>query len=184
MLSSFPPLILVLSLECRGRRVTFIVEEKVLPNGHKMKIDKVVFPDAVAVLPVYTEGTIVLIKQYRPVIDKYIYEAPAGVIDPGEAPIEAAKRELEEETGLKATNIIQIGSGYTTPGYSTEKLYLFLAIDPEEGEARPEEHEIIRREVFTIKEAIEMIESGEIEDIKTIALVLSAERWLSKLESE
>ena len=167
--------------ECRGRRAVFRAEEVVLPNGHRMVIDKVVFPNAVAVLPVYSDGTVVLIRQYRPVIGRYILEAPAGVIDPGETPEEAARRELEEETGLRATRLIPVGKGYTSPGYSTEMLYLYVALDPEEGEKRPEEHEIVENQVFPLDTLVEMALRGEITDIKTIALIHAASRLLERL---
>lgn len=160
-------------VECKGRRVLFRAEEKVLPNGHRMIVDQVIFPNAVAVLPVIGKD-VVLIRQYRPVIDKYILEAPAGVIDKGENPEEAARRELKEETGYRATQLIPVGSGYVSPGYSTEKLYLFLAPDPEPGESSPEPHEIIRLVKIPLDEALKMIERGEIEDVKTILLLLAA----------
>ncbi len=160
-------------VECKGRRVLFRVEEKTLPNGYKMKVDRVIFPNAVAILPVIGEK-IVLIKQYRPVIDKYILEAPAGVIDKGETPEEAALRELAEETGFRARELVRVGSGYVSPGYSTEKLYLYLAPNPEPGESTPEEHEIIRNVEVSLGDAMTMISTGEISDVKTILLVLAA----------
>lgn len=165
-------------VECRGRRVVFRAEEVVLPNGKKMLVDRVVFPDAVAVLPVLGDGTAVLVWQYRPAIGKYILEAPAGVLRPGEDPEEAALREMEEETGYRGGRLIRVASAYTSPGYSTEKLHLYVALGPEPGEARPEEHEIIRVKRFGLGELVSMALRGELEDLKTIALVLAAQRLL------
>ena len=166
--------------ECRGRRAVFRVEEVVLPNGHRMLIDRLVFPRAVAVLPVYSDGTAVLIRQYRPVVGEYVLEAPAGVIDEGETPEEAARRELEEETGLRARELIPLGLGYTSPGYSTEVLYLYLALDPEQGEARPEEHEIVENQLFPLEALMRMIREGAIRDLKTIALISTAYVYLKE----
>jgi len=160
--------------ECKGRRAVFRAEEEVLPNGHRMLVDKCIFPNAVAVLPVFSDGTALLIRQYRPVIGRYILEAPAGVIDPGETPEDAARRELEEETGLQGGRLIRVGSAYTSPGYSTEKLYLYLVLDPEQGEASPEEHEIIEPMVFPLNDLVNMVLQGSIEDLKTVALILAA----------
>ncbi|MCE4624628.1 MAG: NUDIX hydrolase [Desulfurococcales archaeon] len=168
--------------ECRGRRVVFRLVEAELPNGLRMRFDRVVFPNAVAVLPVFSDGTILLERQYRPVIGEYIVEAPAGVVDPGEEPEEAARRELEEETGYRARKLVPVGRGYTAPGYSTEMLYLYLAPDPEPGEARPEEHEIISNVRIKISEALEKISKGEIRDLKTIALIYMAKSWLESRE--
>jgi ADP-ribose pyrophosphatase len=167
-------------VECKGRRVIFKSEEMVLPNGHRMLVDKVIFPDAVAVLPVYRDGRVVLIRQYRPVVNDYILEAPAGVIDKGETPEDAARRELEEETGLKAGELVYLGEGYTSPGYSTERLYLYMALDPEEGSPHPEAHEIINLEMFNIGDLVLETYRGGITDIKTIALIHSAYNWLKE----
>ncbi|MCE4628618.1 MAG: NUDIX hydrolase, partial [Desulfurococcales archaeon] len=153
-------------------------EEVMLPNGKKMLVDRVIFPEAVAVLPVLEDGTAVLVWQYRPVIDKFILEAPAGVLRTGESPEEAALREMEEETGYRGGDLVRVGSAYTSPGYSTEKLHLYVALGPKPGEARPEEHEIIRVKRYGLRELAEMALRGELEDLKTIALVLAARRIL------
>ncbi len=169
-------------LECRGRRVVFKSYVEVLPNGRRVRVDRVEFPDSVAVLPLYTSSReVVLLRQYRPSIGKWIIEAPAGTLKPGEPPEEAAKRELEEEAGLKATRLVKIAAGYLAPGYSTEKMTLYIAPNPEAGEARPEEHEVIVTLRMRLEEALEKVERGEIEDVKTILLLLAARIYLETL---
>ena len=169
-------------VECRGRRVVFKSYMEVLPNGRKVRVDRVEFPDSVAVLPLYTAGReVVLLRQYRPSIGRWILEAPAGTLKPGEPPEEAARRELEEEAGLKAARLVRVAAGYLAPGYSTEKMTLYIAPDPLEGEARPEEHEVLTTVKMKLEEAMGKAEKGEIEDVKTILLLLGARIYLETL---
>ena len=163
-------------IECKGRRVRFTSEPVRLPNGAVIRVDRVFFPNSVAVTPLYTGNcSIVLIEQYRPAVNDWVLEIPAGVIDPGEKAEEAARRELEEETGLRASRLVRVSSGYVSPGYSTEKMTLFLAPDPEEGEPRREEHEVIKKILrIPLDEAMEMIATGKIRDIKTILGIYAA----------
>jgi ADP-ribose pyrophosphatase len=163
-----------LRIECKGRRVRFISETSELPNGNTILVDRVVFPQSAAVLPVFRDGRVVLLRQYRPSINKWIIEAPAGVIDEGETPEETARRELEEEAGLVAGDLVKLGSGYVSPGYSTEFMHMFIAIDPSKGHQHLEEHEVIEVREYSLHEAFEMIGKGEIVDVKTIALILGA----------
>ena len=166
-------------VECRGRRVKFTAELTKLPNGKSVIVDRVEFPDSVAVLPIIGEERVVLLKQYRPSLEKWIFETPAGVIDPGEEPEEAAKRELREEAGLVANKLLKVGEGYVSPGYSTEYMYLFIAPDPSKGSQSLEDHEVIELTEFTLKDAIKMVREGRITDIKTIALLLATDSLFS-----
>lgn len=173
-------------VECRGRRVLFQSRVEELPNGRRVRIDRVVFPDAVAVLPLETRGCrVAVIRQYRPAVGEWLLEAPAGVIDEGESPEEAARRELEEEAGLRAARLYWVATGYASPGYSTEKLHYYLALDPVGSEARPEDYEVIEELLWvTIDEAVGMVRRGEIMDSKTILLLLAAEKYCRELRHE
>ena len=165
-------------VECRGRRVVFqsMVEE--LPNGRSVRVDRVIFPDAVAVLPLDTRSCrVAVIRQYRPAVGEWLLEAPAGVIDEGESPEEAAMRELLEEAGLEAGRLVWVATGYASPGYSTEKLHYYLALDPRASQARPEDYEVIEEVLWLpVGEALERVRGGGIRDSKTILLLLAAER--------
>jgi ADP-ribose pyrophosphatase len=163
-----------LRIECRGRRVRFTAELTKLPNGKSIIVDRVEFPNSVAILPIINEKHVVLLKQYRPSLNKWIFEVPAGVIDPGEKPEEAARRELREEAGLIAGELIKIGEGYVSPGYSTEYMYLFIALNPGKARQSLEDHEVIELAEFTLNDAVNMVEEGKITDVKTITLLFAA----------
>jgi ADP-ribose pyrophosphatase len=164
------------AVECRGRRVVFRSFYETLPNGRRVRVDRVEFPDSVAVLPVYTGSwRVVLLRQYRPSVGRWLVEAPAGTLRPGESPEEAARRELEEEAGLRAGRLVRVASGYLAPGYSTERMTLYLAPDPGAGARSPEEHEVIEVFEAALDEALSMVWSGEIGDVKTALLVMAAE---------
>jgi len=129
-------------------------------------------PGAVAVLPLLERDKILLLKQYRPAIGKWIYEIPAGTVEKGEDYLECARRELEEETGYKARRMEKLFEMYLAPGYSTEKLHSFLASDLEPSSPRRDLGEEIKVVKVPFEKALKMIESNRIEDAKTIATLL------------
>ena len=135
-------------------------------RGHV--VEKVVYRGAVVIVPV--EGDrLLLIRQYRPVVGEYLYEFPAGTLEPGESPEECALRELEEETGYRASILEKLGSFYSSPGYSTEVLHAYLATGLKRGSARPDEDEEIEGIVtFGVEELLRMVRDGEIKDAKTV----------------
>ena len=161
-----------MEVSCRGRRVLFESFYEVLPNGVRILVDRVTFPNSVAVLPVTRSSReVVLVRQYRPSIGRWLLEAPAGTVREGEDPREAAIRELEEEAGLIAGELEDVGGGYVSPGYSTEFMKLYIAWDPVAGRPRREPHEVMEVVKLNIDEALRMAYSGGIEDVKTIALI-------------
>ena len=154
-----------------GRRLW--IEKRLirLPNGiEKEKV--IVHPsNAVAILPLNGDRC-KLLKQYRYAIDQYIFEAPAGTMEPGEDPLETARRELIEETGFTAQSIVSKGFIYTTPGYTDEKIYLFEARDLSPSqEYVKDEDEVIEVVDIAIIDLIGMIRKGTIVDAKTICLI-------------
>jgi ADP-ribose pyrophosphatase len=154
----------------RSRRLTIEKNRYVLPNGVEKEKVVVKPADAVAILPV--EGnTCVLIRQYRFAIGAYILEAPAGTLDFGETPEVAAHRELIEETGLSAGRLIPRGFIYTTPGFTTERIFLFEARDltPSDTYSKDED-EVIEVQHVGIAEIPQMIDDGRIVDAKTICV--------------
>jgi len=140
------------------------------PTGVVMERSVVRHPGAVAVVPVHGED-VVLISQYRAPIGRDLLEIPAGKLDmPGEDPIEAAGRELEEEVGLRAASLELLASFWTTPGFSNEYMWIYLASDLTQVEARPhgaeeEAAEIVR---IPVGEVAARVAAGEFEDAKTI----------------
>jgi ADP-ribose pyrophosphatase len=129
------------------------------------------------ILPLFDDGTVGLVRQYRHPAVRYLLEAPAGALNQGERPDDGAARELQEELGLIAARMEKLSEFFVSPGFCEEKMWLFLATDLTPGQQHLEEDEIIEVVRLPIEEALEMITSGEIEDAKTIiALMLAAPR--------
>ncbi len=152
-----------------GKILHLYVDDVLLPDGKKAKRECVRHSGGAAVLFV-RDGKIALVKQYRYLYAKEIYEIPAGKIDEGEDPAVAAKRELEEETGFKAevSPWLQI---YPTPGYTDEIIHVYIANDGQFVGNRLDEGEFLEVEFKPLEEVTEMIERGEICDAKTVASV-------------
>jgi ADP-ribose pyrophosphatase len=155
----------------RGRRLW--IEKRAIRFPNNIEREKVIVhpSNAVAILPL-NDDRCKLLKQYRYAIDQYIYEAPAGTMEPGEDPLKTAHRELIEETGFTATTIVQKGFIYTTPGYTDERIYLFEArnLSPSQ-EYGKDEDEIIEVVDVATKDLATMIHDGIIVDAKTICLI-------------
>jgi ADP-ribose pyrophosphatase len=131
----------------------------------------------VAALPVQADGRIVLVRQYRYAVDAEVWELPAGRIDPGETPEAGARREMEEEVGLRAEAMEPLIAFFTTPGFCDEQIHVFRASGLTEVPARPEADERILSRTFDLTEAVAMIRRGEVREGKTlIALLLESER--------
>lgn len=147
------------------------------PGGIEVRRDLIHHSGSVVVLAVDDSGAtprVLLERQYRHAASDYLWELPAGRIDPGEKELQAAKRELLEETGYAATKWRRILKFYASPGFVAETMSVFLATGLREGEAQPEEDEIIYKRMVPLPTAIRMVLSGTIRDAKTISSVL----WL------
>lgn len=130
------------------------------------------------IIPVDERGNVYTVTQYRKPIDKNTIEIPAGKLEPGEDPLECAIRELKEEAGLTARKISSLGFIYPTPGYCDEILYIYMAEELEQGECNPDPGEYLSCRKININDCIKMIESGEINDGKTVVAILRAARIL------
>ena len=145
------------------------------PNGHEAPREIVVHKGAAAVVPVYEDGTTLLVRQHRVSVDRVTLEIPAGKLDSAdEDPLECAVRELREETGLKAERMTLLTSMLTTPGFCTEKIGIYLAQGLTEGDMHLDEDEFLGVVRMPLDEAIAMIMRGEIRDSKTICGLLLA----------
>jgi len=139
-----------------------------LPNGRHAAREIAVHVGASAVLPVDSEGNVYLVRQFRAPIDQVLLEIPAGKLDHvNEDRLLAAKRELKEETGLDANSWLHLCDTFTTPGFSNEKISLYLARDLIKGESRPDEDEFLNLIKMPFEEAFQMVMGGEIRDAKT-----------------
>ncbi len=157
-----------------GKVVTVIRDDVEVADGHKSFREVVLHSGGVVVAALKDNDTILLIKQYRYPLKKVNLELPAGKLEIGENPDEACKRELEEETGYQAKQWQSLGFINTTPGICTEKLYLYLAKDLEFVGEHPDEGEILKCEEYNLSEVFKMINSGEINDAKTICTLFRA----------
>ncbi len=153
----------------RGKVVNLDVETVTLPNGATVELEIIHHPGASAVVPVREDGSVLLIRQYRHAAGGFIYEIPAGKLDPGEDPRDCARRELEEEIGYRATNIQPLFSILTTPGFTDERIHLFKATGLVRGRQELEADEILEVVSVPLAEAIAWIAQGIIQDGKTIA---------------
>ncbi|HKP84161.1 MAG TPA: NUDIX hydrolase [Pyrinomonadaceae bacterium] len=134
------------------------------------------------IVPVFDDGTVALVRQYRHPAVRYLLEVPAGTLAKGERPEIGAARELKEELGLDAARLEKLSEFFVSPGFCEEKMWVYLATELSEGEQALEDDEIIDVVRLPIAEALEMITSGEIEDAKTIiGLMLAAPRVGSPL---
>lgn len=143
------------------------VQEVSLPNGNQSQRELVHHNGAVAVIAFTPENKLILVRQYRKALEKAIAEIPAGKLEPGEDPLDSAKRELAEETGITAGKWSKLISFYTSPGFANELVHLYLAEELSQGDAHPDDDEFVERLDVTMEEAQEMILSEDIHDAKT-----------------
>jgi len=158
----------------RGRLVEFRLASRRLPNSRVAALEIVRHPGAVLVVPFADRGRLVLIRQYRPVVGRYLWEFPAGTLKPGERPLRCARRELEEEIGCVAAEWNRLGVLYPGPGYTTELIHLFAARGLVKTACRREEDEVMTARVFTRAEVATMARNGKIVDAKTLAALVRA----------
>jgi 8-oxo-dGTP pyrophosphatase MutT (NUDIX family) len=152
-----------------GRVFRLIKENVTLDNGVTTDMEFVEHPGATAIIPMLNESRVILLKQYRHALRKYIWEIPAGTIDPQESVINCAKRELIEETGYAAGQWRKLGEITPVPGYSDEKIHVYLATDLQPAEQDLDRDEIINVHEVEYNAAMEMIKAGKIQDAKSIA---------------
>ena len=163
----------------KGIVVDVSVDAVRLPDGKSSYREVVKHPGGVCVLPVDENGCALCVRQYRYPMGEHLLEAPAGKLEPGEDPLPAAVRELSEETGCTAGRLIPLGTYYTSPGYSTERLYLYLALELQRGEAHLDEEEFLDVVRMPLEELYGMVIRGEIPDGKTAIAVLQARQILA-----
>ena len=162
----------------KGVAIHLFRDEILLPNGNKGVREVIRHPGAVCCLPVTKDGDIILVNQFRYALGKVTLEIPAGKLEKGEDPVEGAKRELLEETGVRAKNIIPIGALYTTPALIDEVIYMYLATDFSHGEPSLDEDEFVNTVTMPLSQAVDMVMNGEIKDSKTQTVILKADKLL------
>jgi ADP-ribose pyrophosphatase len=141
-----------------------------MPNGRTVTVDVVRHSQSVVLVPVPEPGKVILIRQYRYAINAFIWELPAGSVDEGESPEQAARRECHEEIGLVPATIVRLSAMYPTPGYCDEEMVFFRlsGLEKTDEQAEVDEDEDIETRVFELRDAREMVRRGEIQDMKTL----------------
>jgi ADP-ribose pyrophosphatase len=162
----------------RGKVFELIRENITLENGTTTDVEFIEHPGATAIVPFLSDHRIVMLKQYRHALKKYIWEIPAGTLDPQEDIISCAKRELIEETGYSANQWHRLGEITPVPGYSDERIHIFLAEELQPAAQNLDADEVIQVQEVYFRKALEMIGSGEIQDAKSIAGLFMASSWL------
>ncbi|MEC4891255.1 MAG: NUDIX hydrolase [Nitrospira sp.] len=151
-----------------GRVVTLNIDTVRLPNGLTVDLETIRHPGAAAVVPMKDDGTVVLIRQFRHAAGGFIYEIPAGKLNPGEDPLHCAARELEEEAGYRAATFSLLSSIFTAPGFADEVIHVYKATGLTQGRQQLDRDEVLDVIEMPLREAIEKIEDGTIRDSKTI----------------
>ena len=162
----------------RGKVFKLIRENVTLENGMTTDVEFIEHPGAAAIIPMLSNTRVVLLKQYRHALKNYIWEIPAGTLDPQEEFISCAKRELIEETGYSAGQWHRLGEITPLPGYSDERIHIFLATDLQPADRHLDADEVIHVQEVDFFKALEMIGDGEIRDAKSIAGLFLASSWL------
>jgi ADP-ribose pyrophosphatase len=171
---------LISSKEITSNRIFTVTQERAIdPDGFEIQRAIVRHRGSAVMMPVDENRRILLIRQYRLPARRYLWELPAGTLDPGEKPLQAARRELREETGYRARHWTKLAEFFPSPGFLSEKMTIYLATGLTEGEASPMEDERIHVRWFTEKEVDEMIRAGKILDAKTNIGFLRWKRYVN-----
>jgi ADP-ribose pyrophosphatase len=157
-----------------GRAFTVLVESITLPNGHPLDVEVVRHPGSVVLVPIAGDGRVMLVRQYRPAVGRWLWELPAGTLKHGEQPEAAAARECQEEIGLVPGTLERLGSFYPSPGFCDEAMIFFRASGlrapgAADAEAHPDADEDLEPRAFELEEIQRYITIGEIADMKTVA---------------
>lgn len=165
-----------------GKLLNLRIDTVELPDKKYSKREIIEHPGAVAILALTDDKKVILVKQYRKAVERALLELPAGKIELNEEPGETAKRELKEETGYVAKRIEYLIEFYTSPGFTNEKISIFLATDLVKGEIELDDGEFVENVEIQIDDLIKMVDRGEILDSKTIIGIELAKKMICKKE--
>ena len=161
-----------------GKIVTVKLDQAQLVNGAVVSREVVEHPGGVCILPLFDDGTVSIVRQFRYPFQQVVTALPAGKLEKGEAHRPAALRELEEEVGVTCGKLTYLGCLYLSPGFSSEVLHMYLAQELKQGQCHPDEDEFLETERIPFSALLEQVMSGEIVDAKTVALVLKTKQLL------
>jgi ADP-ribose pyrophosphatase len=163
-----------MSVQFTGRIFSVHVDRARLPDGREVTLEVVRHAPSVVLIPMPEPDRVILVRQYRYAIDRMVWELPAGSLDPGETPEQAARRECHEEVGKVPRRLERLRSLFPTPGYCDEEMIFFRidGLDEPDSAAHLDEDEVLEPRTFTLSDVRTMIEQGEIVDMKTVAGIL------------
>lgn len=161
----------------KGRLLDVNIDHVLLPDGTTSTREWIRHPGASAILPVYENGDILLLSQFRYPMSQIFYEVPAGKIDEGEDPLQTAIRELAEESGLRAGTMRYVGHFYPSIGYTDELIHIYAAWNLTQSESRTDDDEFLLPERMPFREALKMVGDGIISDGKTIISLYRVWKW-------
>ena len=170
--------------ELKTKKFRFEINRIQLPNGHEGEYGQIIFPNAALAVPITADNKVILLRQYRFAVSRYLLEFPAGTLEIGETPLNSIKREIQEETGFSAEKWDRLGSLVNAPGYSDEVIHLFLAreLSKLNSEVKGDLDEDIEVLMMDPEELDNLISSGdEILDAKTVTAWFRAKQFLDKL---
>lgn len=168
----------------RGQVIDLGLESIELPNHHPITLEIVRHPGGAVIAPIDDKNQICLLRQYRHAVSDFIWEVPAGKLDPDEAPLLTAQRELEEEAGILAKRWTELGVIYSTPGFCDERLHLYLAQDLTLISRRLQPDEFIQVHWLTFASALRWASTGKIQDAKTLAVLFRTAITLGWLQPQ
>lgn len=163
-----------------GKVVHLYVDTVALPDGTTTRREIIRHSGAVAIVPIDAEGQVVMIRQYRYAAGRVLLEIPAGTLEAGELPDVCAVRELQEEAGFRPGKLFKLGGIFVAPGYSTEFIHLYVAMDLAPSRLDADDDEFIEVQHLSFTEVLARIQIGDIMDGKTISALLMARDWLNK----
>jgi 8-oxo-dGTP pyrophosphatase MutT (NUDIX family) len=166
----------------RGRVVRLNIEEVELPNGHRLPLEIVHHPGGAAVVALDADRRVCLLRQYRHAADGWVWELPAGKLEPGEPPAVTARRELAEEGGIAAHRWLELGRYFSSPGVFTEVIHLYLATNLERASAERESGEVFEVHWIPLEEALSWVDIGKIDDGKTGYGLMKTARYVNQNE--
>ena len=167
-----------------GRIVNIRSDVAEIINGKRVFREVVEHPGGVAIVPLTDDGNVLMVRQYRYPVEEELLEIPAGKLERGEDPLECAVRELSEETGCEAGELVFLGATYPSPGFCEEILYIYLAKNLVYGEAHPDEDEFLSVEAVHIDALIDMIMDNSLPDGKSIVGIMKAKKYLERESGE
>lgn len=166
-----------MKLAYRGKLINLLTKRIKLPSGHTSDFEIIIHPGAVLIIPFLSKEKVIILRQFRPVINSYLYELPAGTLKTAESPLLCCQRELIEETGFSAKKLKRLGEIYPVPGYSTEKIRIYKAEGLKPERICTEKDEVISVKIVSKTQIKKLFMAGKITDAKTIC-ALAMCRWL------